>query len=191
MNPAKISISDCHLDAPVKKSSGKISFCLLPCLHNDKRLQVKLATKFKIFAHQEESFSLGITIPEEHLEFFKGLEKHLNSAAMKLKKEINKIGISFARFHEGDFTLVKTDKSEQEMSKRSHALWMKFWWKKWCRLHLSLKNMKTRMRMMSELFFLQKEKRTKKKIIFLTKNDFSFGENFPEKIPPAEKSCFC
>ena len=114
MNPAKISISDCHLDAPVKKSSGKISFCLLPCLNHDKRLQVKLQTKFKIFAHQEESFSLAITLPEENIQFFKDLEKHLNSAAIKKKKEINKLGPSFARFQEGDFILVKTDKSEQE-----------------------------------------------------------------------------
>ena len=114
MNPETILIPDCHLDAPVKKSSGKISFCLIPCLNNDKRLQVKLKTKFKIFAHQEESFSLGITLLEERIDFFKDLEKHLNSAAMKLKKEITKIGPSFARFQEGDFVLVKTDKSEQE-----------------------------------------------------------------------------
>ena len=75
---------------------------------------MKLQTKFKIFAHQEESFSLGITLPEENIQFFKDLEKHLNSAAIKKKKEINKLGPSFARFQEGDFILVKTDKSEQE-----------------------------------------------------------------------------
>ena len=114
MNPAKISISDCNLDTPVKKSSGKVSFCLLPCLNNDKRLQVKLQTKFKIFSHQEESFSLGITLPEENIEFFKDLEKHFNSAAMEKKEEIKKLHPSFARFQEGDFTLLKTDKSEQE-----------------------------------------------------------------------------
>ena len=119
MNPETISIPDCHLDTPVKRSSGKISFCLIPCLNNDKKLQVKLKTKFKIYSHQggaanEDSFSLGITIPEEQLDFFKDLEKHLNSAAMTKKKEIAKIGQSFARFQEGDFTLVKTDKSEQE-----------------------------------------------------------------------------
>ena len=113
MNPETISIPDCHLDTPVKRSSGKISFCLIPCLNNDKKLQVKLKTKFKIYSH-EDSFSLGITIPEEQLDFFKDLEKHLNSAAMTMKKEIAKIGQSFARFQEGDFTLVKTDKSEQE-----------------------------------------------------------------------------
>ena len=113
MNPETIEIPDCTLDTPVKRSSGKISFCLIPCLNNDKKLQVKLKTKFKIFAHQEDSFSLGITIPEEQLDFFKELESHLNSAAMKMKKEIAKIG-PFARFQEGDFTLVKTDKSEQE-----------------------------------------------------------------------------
>ena len=119
MNPETISIPDCHLDTPVKRSSGKISFCLIPCLNNDKKLQVKLKTKFKIYSHQggaanEDSFSLGITIPEEQLDFFKDLEKHLNSAAMTKKKEVTKIGPSFARFQEGDFTLVKTDKSEQE-----------------------------------------------------------------------------
>ena len=114
MNPETIEIPDCDLDTPVKKSLGKISFCLIPCLYNDEKLQVKLKTKFKIFAHQEDSFSLGITLPEEHIDFFKELEKHLNSAAIKMKKEIGKIGPSFARFQEGDFVLVKTDKSEQE-----------------------------------------------------------------------------
>ena len=114
MNPAKISISDCNLNTPVKKSSGKISFCLLPCLNHDQRLQVKLQTKFKIFAHQEDSFSLGITLPEESIKFFKDLEKHLNSAAVKKKQEIKELNPSFARFQEGDFALVKTDKSEQE-----------------------------------------------------------------------------
>ena len=92
MNPETISIPDCHLDTPVKRSSGKISFCLIPCLNNDKKLQVKLKTKFKIFAHQEDSFSLGITIPEEQLDFFKDLEQHLNTAAMTMKKEIAKLG---------------------------------------------------------------------------------------------------
>ena len=90
MNPAKISIPDCTLDTPVKKSSGKISFCLLPCLHNNERLQIKLATRFKIFSHQrsaassnEDSFSLGITLPDESKKFFKDLEKHLNALAKK------------------------------------------------------------------------------------------------------------
>ena len=114
MNPETISIPDCHLGSPVKRSTGKLSFCLVPCLNNDNKLQVKLKTKFKVFAHQEDSFSLGITIPEEQLDFFTQLESHLNSAAKKMKPEIAKIGQSFARFQEGDFTLVKTDKSEQE-----------------------------------------------------------------------------
>ena len=114
MNPAKISIPDCTLDTPVKKSSGKISFCLLPCLHNNERLQVKLATKFKIYSHQEDSFSLGITLPAESKKFFKDLEKHLNALAKKKKPEIKEIGPNFARFQEGDFVLLKTDKSAQE-----------------------------------------------------------------------------
>ena len=114
MNPAKISISNCTLDTPVKKSSGKISFCLLPCLHNNERLQVKLATRFKIFSHQEDSFSLGITLPDESKRFFKDLENHLNALAKKKKPEVKEIGPNFARFQEGDFILLKTDKSEQE-----------------------------------------------------------------------------
>ena len=118
MNPAKISIPDCTLDTPVKKSSGKISFCLLPCLHNNERLQVKLATRFKIFSHQgseaNDSFSLGITLPDESKKFFKDLEKHLNALAKKKKPEVKEIGPNFARFQEGDFILLKTDKSEQE-----------------------------------------------------------------------------
>ena len=80
MNPAKISIPDCTLDTPVKKSSGKISFCLLPCLHNNERLQIKLATRFKIYSHpgqqdQQDSFSLGISLPEDSLKFFQGSGK--------------------------------------------------------------------------------------------------------------------
>ena len=119
MNPEQISIPNCTLDNPVKNSSGKISFCLLPCLHKDERLQVRLPTRFKIYSHPgngngNDSFSLGISIPENSLEFFRDLEKHLNSLAMKKTKEVEKIGRSFARYDEGDFSLLKVDKSEQE-----------------------------------------------------------------------------
>ena len=119
MNPEQISIPNCTLDNPVKNSSGKISFCLLPCLHKDERLQVKLPTRFKIYSHPgngngNDSFSLGISIPENSLEFFRDLEKHLNTLAMKKTKEVEKIGRSFARYDEGDFSLLKVDKSEQE-----------------------------------------------------------------------------
>ena len=51
MNPEQISIPNCTLDNPVKNSSGKISFCLLPCLYKDERLQVRLPTRFKIYSH--------------------------------------------------------------------------------------------------------------------------------------------
>ena len=92
MNPEQISIPDCTLDDPVKKSSGKnISFCLIPCLHNGERLQVKLPTRFKIYSHSD-SFSLGISLPENSLTFFRDLEKHLNALAMKKTKEVAKIG---------------------------------------------------------------------------------------------------
>ena len=106
MNPETISIPDCTLDNPVKNSSGKISFCLLPCLYKDERLQVKLPTRFKIYSHPgngNDSFSLGISIPENSLEFFRDLEKHLNALAMKKTKEVEKIGRSFARYDQGDF----------------------------------------------------------------------------------------
>ena len=112
MNPETISIPDCTLDDPVKKSSGKISFCLIPCLHNGERLQVKLPTRFKIYSHSD-SFSLGISLPENSLKFFRDLEKHLNTLAMKKTKEVEKIGRSFARYDQGDFSLLKVDKSEQ------------------------------------------------------------------------------
>ena len=121
MNPETISIPNCTLDDPVKKSSGKISFCLLPCLHKDERLQVKLPTRFKIYSHPgngngngNDSFSLGISIPEDSLKFFRDLEKHLNALAMKKTKEVEKIGRNFARYDQGDFSLLKVDKSEQE-----------------------------------------------------------------------------
>ena len=119
MNPEKISIPDCTLDDPVKKSSGKISFCLIPCLHNSERLQIKLPTRFKIYSHPggnggNDSFSLGISLPEDSLKFFRDLQKHLNSLAMKTKKEVEKIGRIFARYDEGDFSFLKVDKSEQE-----------------------------------------------------------------------------
>ena len=113
MNPEQISIPDCTLDDPVKKSSGKISFCLIPCLHNGERLQLKLPTRFKIYSHSD-SFSLGISLPENSLEFFRDLEKHLNALAMKKTKEVEKIGRIFARYDQGDFSLLKVDKSEQE-----------------------------------------------------------------------------
>ena len=114
MNPETISIPDCTLDDPVKKSSGKnITFCLIPCLHNGERLQVKLPTRFKIYSHSD-SFSLGISLPENSLEFFRDLEKHLNALAKEKKKEVAKIGQVFGRYQEGDFSLLKVDKSEQE-----------------------------------------------------------------------------
>ena len=119
MNPETISIPNCTLDNPVKNSSGKISFCLLPCLYKDERLQVKLPTRFKIYSHPgngngNDSFSLGISIPENSLEFFRDLEKHLNALAKEKKKEVAKIGQGFARYDQGDFSLLKVDKSEQE-----------------------------------------------------------------------------
>ena len=118
MNPEKISIPDCTLDEPVKKSSGKISFCLLPCLHKGERLQIKLPTRFKIYSHSgnggNDSFSLGISLPEDSLKFFRELQNHLNSLAIKKKKEVEKIGRIFARYDEGDFSFLKVDKSEQE-----------------------------------------------------------------------------
>ena len=78
MNLEKISIPDCTLDKPVKKSSGNISFCLLPCLHRGEKIQIRLPTRFKIYSHgqaDQVSFSLGISLPENSLEFFKDLEK--------------------------------------------------------------------------------------------------------------------
>ena len=113
MNPEQIFIPDCTLDEPVKKSSGKISFCLVPCLHKEEKIKIKLPTRFKIYSHSD-SFSLGITLPENSLTFFHNLEKHLNALVMKKKKQIQEIGSNFARFQEGDFPLLKTDKSEQE-----------------------------------------------------------------------------
>ena len=61
MNPEQISIPNCTLDNPVKNSSGKISFCLLPCLHKDERLQVKLPTRFKIYSIQEMETILSLS----------------------------------------------------------------------------------------------------------------------------------
>ena len=117
MNPEQISIPDCTLDDPVKKSSGQISFCLIPCLHNGERLQVKLPTRFKIYSHSgnggNDSFSLGISLPENSRKFFRDLEKHLNALAKEKKKEVAKIGQVFGRYQEGDFSLLKVDKSEQ------------------------------------------------------------------------------
>ena len=114
MNPEKISISEVSLQDPVKRSTGAITYCLLPCSHNDERFQLKLQTKFKIFAHEGNSFSLGITLPEETLPFFRELETTLNSAAMKKQPAVKKLAPSFSKFREGDFTLLKIDKSEQE-----------------------------------------------------------------------------
>ena len=117
MNLEKISIPDCTLDKPVKKSSGNISFCLLPCLHRGERIQIRLPSRFKIYSHgqaDQVSFSLGISLPENSLDFFKDLEKRLNLLALEKKDEVKEIGKNFARFSKGDFSLLKVDKSEQE-----------------------------------------------------------------------------
>ena len=56
----------------------------------------------------------GFQFPKIPWEFFRDLEKHLNALAMKKTKEVEKIGRSFARYDQGDFSLLKVDKSEQE-----------------------------------------------------------------------------
>ena len=56
----------------------------------------------------------GFQFPKIPWSFFRDLEKHLNALAMKKTKEVEKIGRSFARYDEGDFSLLKVDKSEQE-----------------------------------------------------------------------------
>ena len=123
MNPEQISIPNCTLDNPVKNSSGKISFCLLPCLHKDERLQVKLPTRFKnLFPSRKwkrKRFFLSRDFNSRKFPgVFQDLEKHLNALAMKKTKEVEKIGRSFARYDEGDFSLLKVDKSEQEKDLR-------------------------------------------------------------------------
>ena len=113
MNPEQISIPNCTLDNPVKNSSGKISFCLLPCLYKDEKTPSKTPNEIQnLFPSRKWKrkrffLSRGFQFPKISLEFFRDLEKHLNALAMKKTKEVEKIGRSFARYDEGDFSLLK------------------------------------------------------------------------------------
>ena len=79
----------------------------------EKPFQIHLQTRFKIYEH-EDSFSMGIDIPEEQLKFFKNLEEKLNDLAMKNKQEVAKLNKTFGKYQHGDFRVIKTDKSEKK-----------------------------------------------------------------------------
>ena len=57
----------------------------------------------------------GFHFPKIPWKFFRDLEKHLNALAMKKTKEVAENWSEvFARYDQGDFSLLKVDKSEQE-----------------------------------------------------------------------------
>ena len=54
---------------------------------------------------------MGITIPDELAEKFESIEKRINELALSRKNEVRKLNLNFGNFHQGDFHLIKEDKS--------------------------------------------------------------------------------
>ena len=77
-------------------------------------LSFKFASRMKIFKHTSsgtDSYSLGITIPDELLEKFLSFENRINQLAIEKKREVRSLNSNFGNFQTGDFHLIKEDKS--------------------------------------------------------------------------------
>ena len=75
-------------------------------------LRLKFEARLKIFQH-EKAFLLAI-YPESSdvLQKLQDLEEKLNELACSRKLEIQKVHPAFAKFQQGDFHLLKKDKSD-------------------------------------------------------------------------------
>ena len=74
-------------------------------------LRFKFPCRMKIFQH-EKAFSLGITPSANLIEKFQEIEDRLNELAVEKRSEVHKLHPTFAKFQDGDFHLLKEDKSE-------------------------------------------------------------------------------
>ena len=116
MNPENLNIDDITTLSPTKINKESQRYCVIPIKHEkDKPLSLKFEARMKIFKHSSEktdSYSLGITIPEELENKFKEIEQKINILAKERQTEVKKLNNNFGDYHVGDFHLLKSDKSE-------------------------------------------------------------------------------
>ena len=109
----KMRISEIKTLSPIIKSKNQNKFCLILL---EEPFKIHLKTRFKIYEH-EDSFFVGIDIPEDQLSFFEDLEEKLNTLAMENKQEVQKLYKTFRKYSHGDFRVIKTDKSEKKKTR--------------------------------------------------------------------------
>ena len=118
MNPENLNTENISTQPPklINKESHK--YCIIPISNEEgKNLNLKFEARMKIFKHSSsgnDSYSLGITIPEEVLDKFNEIEKRVNILAKERQAEVRKLNNNFGNYHLGDFQLLKTDKSDNQ-----------------------------------------------------------------------------
>ena len=118
MNPKNIDITNISTRTPKLINKESHRYCLIPLDITSEgkigSLSLKFEARMKIFKHSSsgnDSYSLGISIPDELVEKFESVEKRINELAFERKNEVRKLNANFGNFHMGDFHLIKEDKS--------------------------------------------------------------------------------
>ena len=111
MDPLNLNLKNISTKKPelIKKESHK--YCVIPLEMENGPLRFKFPCRMKIFQH-EKAFSLGVSPGGDLLEKFQEIEDRLNELAVEMRGEVHKQHPAFAKFQEGDFHLLKEDKSE-------------------------------------------------------------------------------
>ena len=119
MNPKDIHIINISAGKPKLINKESHRYCIIPLemVSGGEKigpLSFKFASRMKIFKHTSsgtDSYSLGITIPDELLEKFLSFENRINHLAVEKKREVRTLNSNFGNFQTGDFHLIKEDKS--------------------------------------------------------------------------------
>ena len=118
MNPKNIDITNISTRTPKLINKESHRYCIIPIEMTSSgkigSLSLKFEARMKIFKHSSsgnDSYSLGISIPDELVEKFESFEKRINDLALLRKNEVRNLNLNFGNFHQGDFHLIKEDKS--------------------------------------------------------------------------------
>ena len=119
MNPENLNTENISTQTPKMINKEFHRYCIIPLYlssgdSNLGPISLRFSANMKIFKHsssKNDSYSLGITIPDELLDRFRSFEKRINELAFFQKNEVKKLNSGFGNFNKGDFHLVKEDKS--------------------------------------------------------------------------------
>ena len=120
MNPKDIHITNISTGTPKLINKESHRYCIIPLEMTSGGekigpLSLKFEARMKIFKHSaqagNDSYSLGITVPDDLIEKFKSFEKRINELALFRKNEVRNLNLNFGNFNKGDFHLIKEDKS--------------------------------------------------------------------------------